>query len=93
MKKTLLMVLVFVPCLLRVAGQNDGQIIAARSGGFRVSGLNAGGFSFPPATLPGERGRQELAAFSAGAPIKIVDSNPNLTEIAMPPQCMWAPAA
>jgi hypothetical protein len=84
MKKTLLIVLAFVPCLLRVAGQNNGQIIAAQYGEFRVSGLNAGGFSFPPATCQVSAGGRNFAAFSAGAPIKIVDSNPNLTEIAMP---------
>jgi len=42
MKKTLLMVLVLVACLLPLQGQNDGQIIAAQYGEFRVSGLTVG---------------------------------------------------
>jgi hypothetical protein len=78
MKKTLLMVLVLVACLLPVylQGQNNGQINAAQYGEFRVSGLSAGGFSFPPATCQVSAGGRNFAAFSAGAPIKIVDSNP-----------------
>ncbi len=84
MKKVLWMVVAFAPCLLLVQGQNSGQIIAAQYGEFRVSGLSAGGFSFPPATCQVSAGGRNFAAFSAGAPIKIVDSNPNLTEVAMP---------
>ena len=34
--------------------------------------------------MPGQRRGQNFAAFSAGTPIKIVDSNPNLTEVATP---------
>jgi len=79
MKKTLLIVLAFVACLMRVEGQNSGQIMAAQYGEFRVSGLSAGGFSFPPATCQVSAAGRNFAAFSAGAPIKIVDSNPNLT--------------
>jgi hypothetical protein len=84
MKKTLLMVLVLVPCLLPLQGQNNGQIIAAQYGEFRVSGFDTGGFSFPPATCQVSAGGKNFAAFSAGTPIKIVDSNPNLTEVATP---------
>ena len=84
MKKTLLVLLAMIPCFAPVRGQNTGQIIAAQYGEFRVSGLTAGGFSFPPATCQVSAGGRNFSAFSAGAPIKIVDSNPNLTEIALP---------
>ena len=80
MKKRLVIVLAFVPCLLHAKG----QIIAAQYGEFKVSGSSAGGFSFPPATCQVSAGGRNFAAFSAGAPIKIVDSNPNLTEIVLP---------
>ena len=39
---------------------------------------------FPPATCQVSGGGRNFAAFSAGTPIKIVDSNPNLTEVATP---------
>src|ERR1700761_8524392 len=83
MKKLLLLVLTTVPCFTVVQGQN-GQIIAAQYGEFRVNGSSAGGFSFPPATCQVSGGGKNFAAFSAGTPIKIVDSNPNLTEVATP---------
>ena len=84
MKKLLLFVLAIVPCFTAVRGQNAGQIIAAQYGEFRVNGSSAGGFSFPPATCQVSGGGKNFAAFSAGTPIKIVDSNPNLTEVATP---------
>jgi hypothetical protein len=84
MKKTLLVLLALVPCFAPVQGQNTGQIIAAQYGEFKVTGLTLGGFSFPPATCQVSAGGRNFAAFSAGTPIKIVDSNPNLTEVATP---------
>ena len=84
MKNLSLFVLALLPCFVAAQGQNGGQIIAAQYGEFQVSGSSAGGFSFPPATCQVSAGGRNFAAFSAGAPIKIVDSNPNLTEIAMP---------
>src|SRR6201996_9297174 len=83
MKKLLLLVLTTVPCFTVVQGQN-GQIIAAQYGEFRVNGSSAGGFSFPPATCQVSGGGKNFAAFSTGTPIKVVDSNPNLTEVATP---------
>lgn len=84
MKKILILVLAFVPCFTQVQGQNAGQIIAAQYGEFKVTGSSAGGFSFPPATCQVSAGGKNFAAFSTGTPIKIVDSNPNLTEVATP---------
>jgi hypothetical protein len=84
MKKTLLVLLALVPCFAPVRGQNTGQIIAAQYGEFKVTGSTLGGFSFPPATCQVSAGGRNFAAFSVGTPIKIVDSNPNLTEIATP---------
>ena len=84
MKKILLVVLALVACFPRAQAQSAGQIIAAQYGEFRVTGSTIGGFSFPPATCQVSGGGQNFAAFSAGTPIKIVDSNPNLTEVATP---------
>ena len=84
MKKILMVVLALVACYPRAQAQSAGQIIAAQYGEFRVTGSTIGGFSFPPATCQVSAGGQNFAAFSAGTPIKIVDSNPNLTEVATP---------
>jgi len=84
MKKTLLVLLAMVPCFAPIRGQNTGQIIAAQYGEFKVTGSTLGGFSFPPATCQVSAGGKNFAAFSAGTPIKIVDSNPNLTEVVTP---------
>jgi len=85
MKKTLLVVLALVPCFTRVQAQNvEGQIIAAQYGEFKVSGTAAGGFVFLPATCQVTGGGKSFAAFSAGTPIKIVDGNPSMTEVATP---------
>ncbi len=84
MKKTLVMALALVPCFTYIQGQNAGQIIASQYGEFKVTGSTSGGFSFPPATCQVSAGGRNFAAFSTGTPIKIVDSNPNLTEVATP---------
>ncbi len=84
MKKILLVLLALVACFPRAQAQSAGQIIAAQYGEFRVTGSTIGGFSFPPATCQVSGGGQNFAAFSAGTPVKIVDSNPNLTEVATP---------
>jgi hypothetical protein len=84
MKKILLVVLALIPCFTQAQGQNAGQIIAAQYGEFKVAGSTSGGFSFPPSTCQVSAGGKNFAAFSAGVPIKIVDSNPNLNEVATP---------
>jgi hypothetical protein len=84
MKKISLIVFTLASCFPRAQAQSAGQIIAAQYGEFRVAGSTMGGFSFPPATCQVSGGGQNFPAFSAGTPIKIVDSNPNLTEVATP---------
>ncbi len=84
MKKTLLAVLTIVTGFPHAQAQSAGQIIAAQYGEFRVTGSTIGGFSFPPATCQVSGGGQNFAAFSVGTPVKIVDSNPNFTEVASP---------
>src|SRR5277367_6356815 len=83
MKKALLVVLALVLCFSAQA-QNAGQIIAAQYGEFQVAGSTSGGFYFPPATCQVSGGGKNFAAFSAGTPIKIVDGNPALAEVATP---------
>ncbi len=74
----------FVLCQPMAQAQNAGQLVAAQYGEFKVAGSTAGGFSFPPATCQVSGGGKNFAAFSAGTPIRIVDGNPALTEIATP---------
>jgi hypothetical protein len=76
-----LSVLLFLPPLW---SQNAGQIIAAQYGEFKIAGSSLGGFSFPPATCQVSGGGRNFNAFTAGTPIKIVDSTQGLTEIATP---------
>ena len=84
MKKILLTALLVVLCFHPIQAQNAGQIVAAQYGEFKVAGSSAGGFYFPPATCQVSGGGRNFEAFSAGTPIKIVDSNPSLTEVATP---------
>ena len=85
MKKALLVVLALVPCFPHVQAQNiEGQIIAAQYGEFEVPGTAIGGFVFLPATCRVTGGGKSFSAFATGVPIKIVDGNPSLTEIATP---------
>jgi len=83
-KQTLLVVLAIVLCFSRSQAQNAGQILAAQYGEFQVAGSTSGGFYFPPATCQVSGGGKNFDAFSAGTPIKIVDGNPALTEVATP---------
>jgi hypothetical protein len=82
--ETAIAVLAIASCFPPVWGQNAGQIIAAQYGEFQVSGSTIGGFYFPPATCQVSAGGQNFNAFSVGTPVKIVDSNPSLTEVATP---------
>jgi len=84
MKRLLVIAMILLSCPGRLQAQNSGQIIASQYGEFKVEGSSSGGFSFPPATCQVSAGGKNFAAFSAGTPIKIVDSNPSLTEVATP---------
>jgi hypothetical protein len=73
-----------LPFCDRVQAQNiEGQIVAAQFGEFQVPAVGDG-FKFPPATCQVSGGGRNFNAFAMGAPIKIVDSDPSLTEIATP---------
>jgi Pectate lyase superfamily protein len=82
MKKILWLLLALVAP--PVWAQSAGQIIAAQYGQFKVQGLSTGGFNFPPSTCQVSGGGTNFNAFTAGTPVKIVDSNPALTEVATP---------
>jgi hypothetical protein len=84
MNKAWLVILALVPFCCRIGAQSVGQIVAAQYGQFKVPGASMGGFSFPAATCQVSGGGKNFAAFSAGTPIKVVDSNPALTEVATP---------
>jgi hypothetical protein len=85
MKKALFVFFALFPCLSRVQAQNvEGQIIAAQYGEFKVPGTTIGGFIFLPSTCRVTGGGKSFAAFSAGTPVEIVDSNPSMTEVATP---------
>jgi hypothetical protein len=80
----LLLALSTLPFCDRVQAQNvEGQIVAAQFGEFQVPAMGDG-FKFPPATCHVSGGGRNFNAFAMGAPIKIVDSDPSLTEIATP---------
>ncbi len=69
---------------VRLQAQNiEGQIVAAQFGEFQVPN-NGYGYTFPANACQVEGGGKNFEAFSAGAPIKIVDANPSLTEVVIP---------
>lgn len=84
MKKILLALAAIASLCANVQAQNvEGQVVASQYGEFRVQG-EGNGFSFDPAACQVAGGGKNFPAFSLGAPIKIVDGNPSLTEIATP---------
>lgn len=62
----------------------EGQIVASQFGEFQVPGIATGSLQFDAATCQVSGGGKNFAAFTVGVPIKIVDSNPNLTEVQTP---------
>lgn len=84
--KKLLFALLMTLCISPVQAQNvEGQPIAAQFGQFQVPASQSA-FIFPPFTCTVTAGGVNFPAFSAGTPVKIVDANPALTEIATPTQ-------
>jgi hypothetical protein len=87
MNKTLLALAILL-CVTHVQGQNiEGQIVASQYGVFHVPSYqdeSSTGFVFTPGTCQVSGGGRNFVAFSAGVPMKIVDGNPALTEIATP---------
>lgn len=81
----LALALTFLLCLSHVQAQNiEGQIVASQYGTYRVPGSTIGGFQFPVATCQVSGGGKNFSAFQVNVPVKIVDGNPALTEIATP---------
>ncbi len=62
----------------------EGQIVASQFGEFQVPGIDTGSLQFEPTACQVTGGGKNFAAFTVGVPIKIVDSNPNLTEVQTP---------
>ena len=82
MKKILLLLLIGLPCCAR-AQNIEGQIVASQFGEFKVQS-EGNGFAFDPASCNVSGGGKNIPAFATGTPIKIVDNNPALIEIAIP---------
>ena len=72
-----------------VRAQNiEGQIIAAQYGDYQVTGTqdetSTTGFAFPLGTCQVSGGGRNFSGFATGVPLKIVDANPALVEVATP---------
>lgn len=74
----------FYPGVHLEAQNVEGQIVASQFGEFQVPGIATGSLQFDAATCQVSGGGKNFAAFTGGVPIKIVDSNPNLTEVQTP---------
>ncbi len=62
------------------AQNTEGQIIAAQYGQYRVPGTLQDGYVFAPAACQVSNAGQNFAAFTQGAPVRIVDGDPNSSE-------------
>lgn len=71
-------------CEFAPAQNVEGQIIAAQYGEFKVPGEKTGTFLFPSDVCQVSGGGKNFSAFATGRAVKIVDSDPNKTEIATP---------
>jgi hypothetical protein len=79
-----IILLLLIVCA-RVHAQNiEGQIVASQFGQFQVPGTGNESLQFSPASCQVSGGGKNFSAFEAGVPIKIVDTNPALTEIDTP---------
>jgi hypothetical protein len=83
--RRLLVGLALVFCASHLQAQNvEGQIVASQFGEFQVPGIAVGSLQFEPSTCQVVGGGKNFAAFTAGVPVKIVDSNPALNEFQTP---------
>jgi hypothetical protein len=82
MKKKLSMLCLMIATLPRFCyAQNiEGQIVASQYGEFKVVS-NGNGYTFEPDACAVSGGGKNFAAFSNGVPVKVVDSNPAMTEV------------
>ena len=80
-ERSLLLTLLLCSCSIHAQAQNiEGQVVASQYGEWKVPSIGIG-FSFDPASCQLSAGGKNFAAFSNGTPIKVVDENPNLTEV------------
>lgn len=82
MKKKLFLLCLMIASLPRFCyAQNiEGQIVASQYGEFKVVS-NGNGYAFEPDACAVSGGGKNFAAFSNGVPVKVVDSNPAMTEV------------
>jgi hypothetical protein len=81
MERSLLLTLLLCSCSVHAQAQNiEGQVVASQYGEWKVPSIGIG-FSFDPASCQLSAGGKNFAAFTNGTPIKVVDENPNLTEV------------
>lgn len=79
-----IILLLLIACARLHAQNIEGQIVASQFGQFQVPGTVDGNLQFPPASCQVSAGGNNFSAFEVGVPIKIVDSDPALTEIGTP---------
>ena len=76
--------LLLIVCARLHAQNIEGQIVASQFGQFQVLGTADASLWFSPASCQVSGGGKNFSAFETGVPIKIVDSNPAMTEIDTP---------
>ena len=77
----LLLAVLLCSCSMHAQAQNiEGQVVASQYGEWKVPSIGIG-FTFDPASCQLSAGGKNFAAFSNGTPIKVVDENPDLTEV------------
>jgi hypothetical protein len=76
--------LLLIVCARLHAQNIEGQIVASQFGQFQVPGTADASLWFSPASCQVSGGGKNFSAFETGVPIKIVDSNPAMTEIDTP---------
>ena len=83
--KKLFVLLAIVLCAAQVQAQNiEGQVIASEYGTWTVPGYTSDTYSFAPGSCRVQGGASFFFAFNTGTPIRIVDSNPALSETVTP---------
>jgi hypothetical protein len=79
-----IILLLLIACARLHAQNIEGQIVASQFGQFQVPGTGDESLQFSPASCQVSGGGKNFSAFEVGVPVKIVDTNPALTEIDTP---------
>jgi len=79
-----IILLLLIVCARLHAQNIEGQIVASQFGQFQVPGTGDESLQFSPASCQVSGGGKNFSAFEVGVPVKIVDTNPALTEIDTP---------